>query len=88
MEIKFPWWRAVGGELTIHGLRLDRPAPPLRSDISSYGPTGFQASGVIFPTEGCWEVTGSAGPTSLTFVVIVVRATRWALTPQDIGVPR
>jgi len=86
IEIKFPWWRAVRGELRIEGRRLDQSAPPLRSDFSSYGPTGFQATGIIFPTEGCWKITGRAGEASLTFVVIVVRADRWALGPQDFGV--
>jgi hypothetical protein len=35
--------------------------------------TGFQASGVQFPTEGCWEVTGTVGTTSLTFVTFVIK---------------
>jgi hypothetical protein len=34
---------------------------------------GFQASGVYFPTEGCWEVTGKVGTTSLTFVTVVIK---------------
>jgi hypothetical protein len=33
--------------------------------------TGFQSSGVNFPTEGCWEVTGEVGATTLTFVTVV-----------------
>lgn len=65
---KFGWWREVSGLLRITGRRLDAPAPPLRADVpSGYGMTGFQASGVHFPTEGCWEVTGKVGTTSLTF---------------------
>ncbi len=52
------------------------PAPPLRADIpEGYGLSGFQASGVIFPTEGCWEVTGRVGNVSLTFVTLVVKPT-------------
>jgi hypothetical protein len=70
--MKFPWWRAVRGRLHIDGHRLDGTAPPLRVEMSDYGPTGFQASGLIFPTQGCWEVTGRAGPASLTFVTLVV----------------
>jgi hypothetical protein len=34
---------------------------------------GFQASGVIFPTEGCWQVTGRAGRTAMTFVTFVLK---------------
>jgi hypothetical protein len=69
---KFPWWRAVCGRLTITGRRLDAPAGPLRSSIpEGYGETGFQASGVYFPSKGCWEITGRAGDAELTFVVEV-----------------
>ena len=39
-----------------------------------YGTVGFQASGVDFPTEGCWEVTGAVGDATLTFVMFVQRA--------------
>jgi len=76
MGMKFGWFRGEGvrGKLNIHGKRLDGPAPPLRAHIpEGYGETGFQATGVIFPTEGCWEVTGEAGVASLTFVTRVVR---------------
>ncbi|MCI0560746.1 MAG: hypothetical protein MN733_19860 [Nitrososphaera sp.] len=69
---KFPWWRAVQGRLTIQGQRLDAPAEPLLAYIpEGYGDTGFQASGLIFPSEGCWEVTGKAGDAKLMFVVEV-----------------
>jgi hypothetical protein len=33
--------------------------------------TRFWASGVTFPTEGCWLVTGSVGSVSLSVVVLV-----------------
>ena len=72
--MKFPWVRGVRGKLTIQGKRLDAPAPPLRAHIpDGYGDTGFQATGIIFPSEGCWEVTGKVGDSSLTFVTRVVR---------------
>ena len=75
ISVKFPWWRGVIGDLKISGIRLDAAAPPLRAEIpSGYGDSGFQASGVIFPTDGCWEVTGKAGSAALTFVVLVLRA--------------
>ena len=76
VDVKFGWWRGprVRGALTITGRRLDGPAPPLQADIpEGYGDTGFQASGIIFPTEGCWEVTGRAGNATLTFVTYVVK---------------
>jgi hypothetical protein len=75
LSMKFPWWRGVRGKLTIQGKRLDAPAPPLRASIpEGYGDTGFQATALIFPTEGCWEVTGKVGEASLTFVTRVAKA--------------
>jgi outer membrane murein-binding lipoprotein Lpp len=72
---KFPWWRGVSGSLRIDGRRLDGPAPPLSANIpAGYGSTGFQASVVSFPTEGCWEVTGRAGEASLTIVTLVLKS--------------
>jgi len=72
--MKFGWWRAEGGDLEITGRRLDGPAPALRADVpEGYGAEGFQASGVSFPTEGCWQVTGTLGSSSLTFVTFVVK---------------
>jgi len=35
--------------------------------------TGFQSSGVYFPTEGCWEVSGRVGTTTLSFVTFVIK---------------
>lgn len=71
---KFGWYRFASGMLSITGQRLDAAAPPLRASIpAGYGSSGFQASGVDFPTEGCWEVTGSLDSTSLTFVAFVLR---------------
>jgi hypothetical protein len=73
---KRPWWRAVRGRLRITGRRLDAPAPSLRAHIpDGYGLTSFQASEIIFPTAGCWSVTGAAGAASLRFVTLVVKAT-------------
>jgi hypothetical protein len=75
--MKFGWWRAVTGPLRITGRRLDGEAPPLRADIpSGYGDTGFQATGVIFPTEGCWQVTGTVAGSTLTFVTFVIKQGR------------
>ncbi len=72
LSMKFPWWRLVRGRLTIEGRRLDGPAPPLRARIpDGYGEIGFQSTALIFPTPGCWEVTGRVGDQSLTFVTLV-----------------
>lgn len=63
----------VSGALTVEGQRLDAEAEPLRAFITDgYGDTGLQILALIFPTPGCWEVTGRVGKASLTFVTEVV----------------
>jgi plastocyanin len=75
IDMKFGWWRGVHGTLVISGRRLDSGAPPARSYVpEGYGDQFFQASGISFPTPGCWEITGTVGNASLTFVTMVVRA--------------
>jgi hypothetical protein len=77
VRMKFPWWRMVRGHLGITGRRLDAPAPPLLAYVpDGYGRIGFQATGVKFPTEGCWEVTGTVGQARLTFVTFVIKRQR------------
>jgi hypothetical protein len=72
--MKFGWWRSAAGKLQITGRRLDASAPPARGVVpDGYGATGFQASGVEFPTAGCWEITGALSSTSLTFVTFVIK---------------
>ena len=78
--VKWPWWRGLEGELKIEGRRLDKPARPLRAEISpDYGLSGFQPSGIYFSGEGCWQVTGTAGGASLTFVTLVAKASTYGL---------
>jgi hypothetical protein len=74
IEMKWAWYRYVSGHLTISGQRLDAPAPPLDADIpDGYGSTGFQVSGITFPTDGCWQITGQVGDAgSITVVVDVI----------------
>jgi hypothetical protein len=72
--MKFGWWRIESGALAITGRRLDGTASAATGDVpDGYGLTGFQASGVTFPTEGCWEITGTVGSVSLTFVTFVIK---------------
>jgi hypothetical protein len=68
---KVLWIRPQGTQLTVSGRRLDADAPPPKASIPCCYPTGFQASGLAFPTEGCWEVTAKAGTSELTFVAKV-----------------
>lgn len=71
--IKVGWFRPVGAELIVTGRRLDGEAPPLEVEASCCYPTRFQASGLYFPTEGCWEVTAKAADKELSFTVWVER---------------
>jgi hypothetical protein len=82
--MKWPWWwRGVKGKLTITGRRLDGKAPPLTAEIPTGYGQGFQPSGISFPTEGCWEVTGSVGDAKLTFVTLILKASRyWPLADE------
>lgn len=74
LGMKFGWQRGVRGQLRIEGHRLDASAPPLRSEVpEGYGDLGFQPTYLIFPTPGCWEVTGRVGEASVTFVTRVVK---------------
>jgi hypothetical protein len=69
--IKVGWYRPAGAKLEITGRRLDGEAPPLRAEVPCCYPTRFQASGLYFPTAGCWEVTARAADSELVFVVWV-----------------
>jgi hypothetical protein len=33
----------------------------------------FQATGIIFPAEGCWQMTGKVGQATLRFVTLVIK---------------
>lgn len=70
--LKVLWYRAVAGELTVEGKRLDAAAPALQADIpAGYGNSGYQSSSLIFPSAGCWEVVGRVADKELRFVVNV-----------------
>jgi len=68
--MKFGWGRRRNGSLKLEG--LDGQAPAMRSSIpNSYCGSGSQSTALIFPTPGCWEVTGRVGNGSLTFVTLM-----------------
>jgi hypothetical protein len=68
---KVLWIRPQGRQLTISGRRLDANASPATATIPCCYPTGFQASGLTFPTEGCWQISAKAGTSELTFITRV-----------------
>ena len=69
--IKVGWFRPAGAPLEITGQRLDAQAPLLEAHVPCCYPTRFQATGLLFPTEGCWEVIAKAEDKELSFVVWV-----------------
>jgi hypothetical protein len=69
--VKVGWFRPAGAVLEIAGQRLDGQAPPLEAHVPCCYPTRFQATGLIFPTGGCWEVTAQAADSELSFVLRV-----------------
>jgi hypothetical protein len=72
LGMKWGWVRRITGQLIVGGRRLDGAAPPARAYMNDgYGNRGFQSSYLVFPTPGCWEITGRIGTQSLTFVVKV-----------------
>lgn len=77
LAMKFPWWRGEGirGPIEVSGRRLDRRGSGVTAEMpAGYGDTGFQASALVFPSEGCWEVTARVGDAELSFVVEVLRS--------------
>jgi hypothetical protein len=73
LMMKFPWWKETRDKLTITGRRLDATAPPLRAEIGASDDVHMVPTYIIFPTAGCWQVTGKAGNATLTFVTRVVK---------------
>ena len=72
LSMKFGWWRLRSGKLRVEGRRIDGGSFPMRAEIpSGYGDSGFQATALIFPRPGCWEVTARVGDARLRFITLV-----------------
>jgi hypothetical protein len=78
---KMQWWRQGYDpriepipKLKITGRRLDAPARPLITEVSSTdGARPSMMVGMNFPTLGCWEITGRYEDDELTFVVWIAK---------------
>lgn len=68
---KVLWIRPQGTQLVVSGRRLDAEALPLKARIPCCYPTGFQVTGLMFSSGGCWEISAKAGTSTLTFVTRV-----------------
>lgn len=73
LGVKVGWYRYGRGRVRIAATRLDKPGRVTRTSVpAGYGPTGFQASGIYFPSPGCWKVTATVGRSQLTYVTVVL----------------
>jgi hypothetical protein len=83
LRMKFMWLRGPGdrGLLHISGHEIGSGAS-VRSHSAGYGFTGFNASSIFFPGEGCYLVTGKAGGAALTFVTLVRTCRVFAQLPR------
>jgi hypothetical protein len=88
LGMKVGWMRGVEGRLKATGHRLDGEASPLRLHANGgYGRIGFQASYLIFPTPGCWEVNAQVEgreDSRVTFVTKIVKigdGPSWRMDP-------
>jgi hypothetical protein len=64
-----PYWvRPAGTQLTLTARRLDVAEPAITLRERNDYPTGFYWDRFELPTDGCWEVTATAGASELTFV--------------------
>ena len=68
---KILWIKPLGSRLTVQGRRLDGDAAPLWPDNSSGNYGDFEASIVIIPTAGCWEIEARANSSMLRFVLYI-----------------
>lgn len=68
---KVGWFRPAGADLKITGQRLDGEAAPMEASVPCCYPTQFQATGLYFPTEGCWKITAQAAESEIVFIVNV-----------------
>lgn len=71
---KYGWWRSGSAKPTVSGSLVTNPSRRLRADVPGGYGSGFQATGLTFPTTGCWHVTGRFGRASLTFTVLVTNS--------------
>lgn len=75
ISAKFPWWRAISGQLHASARPVDAGEPRLNAYVApaaDYGPAGFVPSFLHFSRPGCWRITGTLRGRSLSFVARVV----------------
>lgn len=68
---KVPWIRPSIKPIALEGKRLDAEAPPAHLSQCSECYSFFIATALIFPTEGCWQVTARVNDSALSVVMQV-----------------
>ena len=65
------WMKPANADLIISGRRLDGDSAPLQARPAKDTTAGYIATSLLFPKAGCWEVTATAGSSTLTFITRV-----------------
>jgi hypothetical protein len=71
---KYGWWRVGPARPVITGSLASDPHRRLRASVPGGYGSGFQATGLTFPSTGCWHVTGRVGTARLAFTVLVTKS--------------
>jgi hypothetical protein len=90
LGMKVGWELRKRGTLFVTGRRLDGEAPPARAYIPrSYDDyVGGMSLYLVFPTPGCWEITGRVANGKLTFVALIEKigeGPAWRLDGPPLG---
>ncbi len=65
------WMKPANVDLVITGRRLDGDSTPLKIQLARDSTAGYIATAMTFPKAGCWEVTATAGSSTLTYITRV-----------------
>jgi len=65
------WMKPANVDLVITGRRLDGESAPLKIQLAKDSTAGYIATAMTFPKAGCWEVTATAGSSTLTYITRV-----------------
>lgn len=77
LGMKFGWTRGARGRLNVSGRSLDGQSGRLVLEApKGYGDIGFQASYLIFPAPGCWEVTAQVGERDDSRIIFITKVVK------------
>jgi len=65
------WMKPANADLVIAGRRLDGESDPLKIQVAKDTTAGYIGTAMTFPKAGCWEVTATAGSSTLTYITRV-----------------